>query len=163
VTKNFRHVRVVDLVFGSLRSATRPVQQRCLNFSSRMSGKQFDYCNKYLTLFQITLQTATFGWGDAMFALISTLSNTSWVAFTSTEIRNNACLTFCWEWQRGWQYTWDHELLTVFVLHDKFLCKFFVGLHGDKTYRVYKKKCNLGISQEIDIVLKTKDFRRLGI
>jgi hypothetical protein len=24
--------------------------------------------------------------------------------------------------------------LTVFVLHDKFLCKFFVGLHGDKTY-----------------------------
>jgi hypothetical protein len=31
------------------------------------------------------------------------------------------------------------------------------------TYRVYKKKRNLGISQEIDIVLKTKDFRRLGI
>jgi hypothetical protein len=30
-------------------------------------------------------------------------------------------------------------------------------------YRVYKKKRNLGISQEIDIVLKTKDFRRLGI
>jgi hypothetical protein len=27
---------------------------------------------------------------------------------------------------------------------------------------VYKKKRNLGISQEIDIVLKTKDFRRLG-
>ena len=27
-------------------------------------------------------------------------------------------------------------------------------------YRVYKKKRNLGISQEIDIVLKTKDFRR---
>jgi hypothetical protein len=25
------------------------------------------------------------------------------------------------------------------------------------------KKTNLGISQEIDIVLKTKDFRRLGI
>jgi hypothetical protein len=25
---------------------------------------------------------------------------------------------------------------------------------------VYKKKRNLGISQEIDIVLKTKDFRR---
>jgi hypothetical protein len=25
-------------------------------------------------------------------------------------------------------------------------------------YRVYKKKRNLGISQEIDIVLKTKDF-----
>ena len=30
-------------------------------------------------------------------------------------------------------------------------------------YRVYKKKRNFGISQEIDIVLKTKDFRRLGI
>jgi hypothetical protein len=30
-------------------------------------------------------------------------------------------------------------------------------------YRVYKKKGNLGISQEIDIVLKTKDFRGLGI
>jgi hypothetical protein len=30
-----------------------------------------------------------------------------------------------------------------------------------KHYRVYKKKRNLGISQEIDIVLKTKDFRRL--
>ena len=30
-------------------------------------------------------------------------------------------------------------------------------------YRVYKKKRNLGISQEIDIVLKTKDFRGLGI
>jgi hypothetical protein len=30
-------------------------------------------------------------------------------------------------------------------------------------YRVYKKKRNLGISQETDIVLKTKDFRRLGI
>ena len=30
-------------------------------------------------------------------------------------------------------------------------------------YRVYKKKRNLGISQEIDIVFKTKDFRRLGI
>jgi hypothetical protein len=33
----------------------------------------------------------------------------------------------------------------------------------NKLYRVYKKKRNLGISQEIDIVLKTKDFRRLGI
>ena len=32
-----------------------------------------------------------------------------------------------------------------------------------EAYRVYKKKRNLGISQEIDIVLKTKDFRRLGI
>jgi hypothetical protein len=32
-----------------------------------------------------------------------------------------------------------------------------------KENRVYKKKRNLGISQEIDIVLKTKDFRRLGI
>jgi hypothetical protein len=30
-------------------------------------------------------------------------------------------------------------------------------------YRVYKKKRNLGISQEIDIVLRTKDFRCLGI
>jgi hypothetical protein len=30
-------------------------------------------------------------------------------------------------------------------------------------YRVYQKNRNLGISQEIDIVLKTKDFRRLGI
>ena len=29
--------------------------------------------------------------------------------------------------------------------------------------QVYKKNRNLGISQEIDIVLKTKDFRRLGI
>jgi hypothetical protein len=28
---------------------------------------------------------------------------------------------------------------------------------------VYKKKRNLGISQEIDIVLRTKDFRCLGI
>jgi hypothetical protein len=30
-------------------------------------------------------------------------------------------------------------------------------------YRVYQKNRNLGISQDIDIVLKTKDFRRLGI
>jgi hypothetical protein len=30
-------------------------------------------------------------------------------------------------------------------------------------YRVYQIKRNLGISQEIDIVLKTKDFRRLRI
>ena len=30
-------------------------------------------------------------------------------------------------------------------------------------YRVYQKNRNLGISQNIDIVLKTKDFRRLGI
>jgi hypothetical protein len=30
-------------------------------------------------------------------------------------------------------------------------------------YRVYQKNRNLGISQEIDIVLKTEDFRRLGI
>jgi hypothetical protein len=28
---------------------------------------------------------------------------------------------------------------------------------------VYKKNATSGISQEIDIVLKTKDFRRLGI
>jgi hypothetical protein len=33
----------------------------------------------------------------------------------------------------------------------------------DPEYRVYQKKRNLGISQEIDIVLKTKDFRCLGI
>ena len=30
---------------------------------------------------------------------------------------------------------------------------------NSQQYRVYKKKRNLGISQEIDIVLKTKDFR----
>jgi hypothetical protein len=48
-------------LLGSLRSTTRPAQRRGLNFSSRMSGKQFDYCKKYFTLFQITLQTATFG------------------------------------------------------------------------------------------------------
>jgi hypothetical protein len=36
-------------------------------------------------------------------------------------------------------------------------------LEVDIQYRVYQKKRNLGISQEIDIVLKTKDFRRLGI
>ena len=40
----------------------RPAQRRGLNFNSRMSAKQFDYCNKYeLTLFQIALQTAKFG------------------------------------------------------------------------------------------------------
>ena len=32
-----------------------------------------------------------------------------------------------------------------------------------KVVQGVKKKRNLGISQEIDIVLKTKDFRRLGI
>ena len=37
-------------------------QLRGLNFSSRISAKQFDYCDiKYLTLFQIALQTAKFG------------------------------------------------------------------------------------------------------
>ena len=51
-------------------------------FQSRMSAKQFDYCKKYFTLFEITLQTATFGWSDAMFAVISTLSNTSWVVLS---------------------------------------------------------------------------------
>ena len=50
-----------SITLGGLRSATRPAQRHGLNFSSRMSGKQFDCCNKYLTLFQITLQTATFG------------------------------------------------------------------------------------------------------
>jgi hypothetical protein len=44
----------------SLRSTTRPAQQRGLNFSSRMSAKQFYCCNKCLKLFQITLQTAKF-------------------------------------------------------------------------------------------------------
>jgi hypothetical protein len=48
-------------ILGSLRSATRPAQRRGLNISSRMRSKRFDYCNKYLTIFQITLQTATFG------------------------------------------------------------------------------------------------------
>jgi hypothetical protein len=38
-----------------------------------------------------------------------------------------------------------------------------MGVVAHHLYRVYKKKRNLGISQEIDIVLKTKDFRRLGI
>jgi hypothetical protein len=32
-----------------------------------------------------------------------------------------------------------------------------------RVYRMYKKKRNLGISQEIVIVLRTKDFRCLGI
>ena len=44
----------------SLRSTTRPAQQRGLNFSSRMSAKQFYCCNKCLKIFQITLQTAKF-------------------------------------------------------------------------------------------------------
>ena len=39
----------------------------------------------------------------------------------------------------------------------------FAGFLIHPVHRVYKKKRNLGISQEIDIVLKTKDFRRLGI
>jgi hypothetical protein len=52
---------VVELLRESLRSTTRPAQRRGLNFISRMSAKQFDYCNKYLTFFQITSQTATFG------------------------------------------------------------------------------------------------------
>jgi hypothetical protein len=39
----------------------------------------------------------------------------------------------------------------------------FVRIILYRLYRVYKKNRNLGISQEIDIVLKTKDFRRLGI
>ena len=34
----------------------------------------------------------------------------------------------------------------------------------NKVYRVYKKKCNLGISQEIHFVfISTKDFMPLGI
>jgi hypothetical protein len=39
------------------------------------------------------------------------------------------------------------------------------GSQGDVyiIYRVYTKKSKLGISQEIDIVLRTKDFRCLGI
>jgi hypothetical protein len=61
-----------------------------------------------------------------MFAVISTLSNTSWVALSFhvawKTYCNNACLTLCWEWQRGWEYPWHHELFTVFVSHDKFLC-----------------------------------------
>jgi hypothetical protein len=75
---------VFIFILGSLRSATRPAQRCGLNFSSRMRSKRFDYCNKYLTIFQITLQTATFGWSDAMFAVILTknLSNTSWVALS---------------------------------------------------------------------------------
>jgi hypothetical protein len=35
----------------SLRSTTRSAQRRGLNFSWRMSAKQFDYCNKLLKLF----------------------------------------------------------------------------------------------------------------
>jgi hypothetical protein len=50
------------IIIGSLRSTTRPAQRRGVNFSSRMSGKKFDYCKKYFTLFQITFKhTATFG------------------------------------------------------------------------------------------------------
>ena len=48
----------------------------------------------------------------------------------------------------------------TFVIHLNIKCISFFWL---TLYRVYKKKRNLGISQEIDIVLKTKDFRRLGI
>ena len=43
-----------------LRSTTRAAQRRGLNFSARMSVKQFHYCNKCLKIFQITLRTAKF-------------------------------------------------------------------------------------------------------
>jgi hypothetical protein len=52
--------REENFIIESLRSTTRPAQQRGLNFSSRMSAKQFYCCNKCLKIFQITLQTAKF-------------------------------------------------------------------------------------------------------
>jgi hypothetical protein len=47
--------------------------------------------------------------------------------------------------------------------HGKILKKGPDKISNKVIYRVYKKKRNLGISQEIEVVLKTKDFRRLGI
>ena len=67
------------VITETLIASTRLIRRRGLNFSSRMSVKQFHYCNKCLKIFQITLQTAKpFDSSDAMFAVISTLSNTSW-------------------------------------------------------------------------------------
>jgi hypothetical protein len=71
-----------DLILESFSFTTRAAQRRGLNFSSRMSVKQFHNSNKCLKIFQITLQTAKFDSSDAMFAVISTLSNTSWVAIS---------------------------------------------------------------------------------
>jgi hypothetical protein len=48
----------------------------------------------------------------------------------------------------------------VFVLRFNMM---YFELKDFVLYRVYQKNRNLGISQEIDIVLMTKDFRRLGI
>jgi hypothetical protein len=54
-----------------------------------------------------------------------------------------------------------HAIALHAIPNGVFQC--FCGVFWDTLYRVYKKKRNLGISQEIDIVLKTKGFRRLGI
>ena len=57
-------------------------------------------------------------------------------------------------------------VLSIVLRHSNYNNK-IISIEGtffwDILYRVYKKKRNLGISQEIDIVLKTKYFRRLGI
>jgi hypothetical protein len=55
-----------------------------------------------------------------------------------------------------WKCTQFH-----FAVRSTFLIN--INITRDHMYRVYQKKRNLGISQEIDIVLKTKYFRRLGI
>jgi hypothetical protein len=87
------------------------------------------------------------------------------------------------------QYVWeiDHFVIKNDILGDFSILKLFLKLscYHDTTTEIIngfvskarvsacmyflvntgciKKKRNLGISQEIDIVLKTKDFRRLGI
>ena len=65
----------------------------------------------------------------------------------------------CQSFMHSWEPT---ECIGIQILTIKLLLVISIvfGFFGT-LYRVYKKKRNLGISQEIDIVLKTKDFRRL--
>ena len=97
--------------------------------------------------------------------------------YNCTALQYSAYLQTC----RGGVEVQSKEFYQTEQLHGSLILYFNVELHEQQnccnlqqnlisthvenvyTYRVYKKKRNLGISQEIDIVLKTKDFRRLGI
>jgi hypothetical protein len=57
----------------------------------------------------------------------------------------------------------DLNVYSIFLMPNGLSRTHKLSINKQIVYRVYQKKRNLGISQEIDIVLKTKDFRRLGI
>ena len=89
----------------------------------------------------------------------------SWTNLNSSQI----CLPLALGIEIFTKHTVLSSAMTMSIVYIDICCNFALCLWElcllscKFIYRVYKKKRNLGISQEIDIVFKTKDFRRLGI